>query len=90
MKTSKESDYETRESILKLLSDDELASVSTAETATRLSDGDEYLDLDKLDQGVLRASGAAVPMGRVLTEKAVQGNTWNTILTKLPAPGVRS
>ena len=90
MKTSKESDYKTRESILKLLSDNELASVSTAETATRLSDGDEYLDLDKLDQGVLRASGAAVPMGRVLTKKAVQGNTWNTILTKLPTPVVRS
>jgi hypothetical protein len=90
MKTSKESDYETRESILKLLSDDELASVSTSETATRLSDGDEYLDLDKLDQGVLRASGAAVPMGRVLTKKAVRGTTWNTILTKLPTPVVRS
>jgi hypothetical protein len=29
-------------------------------------------------------------MGRVLTKKAVQGNTWNTILTKLPTPVVRS
>jgi len=33
----------TRENVLKLLSDNEVASVSTAETAPRLLDGEEYL-----------------------------------------------
>jgi hypothetical protein len=86
MKNDKESEYVTRDNILKLLTDDELASVSTAEGATRVADGDEYLDLDQLDQGVLRGRGVnTVPMGRVLTKKAVHANTWATILTKLPA-----
>lgn len=76
----------TRDSILKLLSDDEVAGVSTAETAPRLSDGDEYLDLEQLDQGVRRARGTATPMGRVLPRKAVHESTWRKILTRLPAP----
>jgi len=44
----------TRDNVLKLLSDDEVASVSTAETAPRLLDGEEYLDLEHLDRGVQR------------------------------------
>jgi hypothetical protein len=85
MKTDKEGQYVTRDSILKLLTDDELASVSTAEGAARIADGDEYLDLDQLDQGVLRGRGVnTVPMGRVLTKKAVHANTWAAILAQLP------
>lgn len=45
-------EYVTRDRILKLPSDDEVASVTTAETAAHLSDGDEYLDLEQLNQGV--------------------------------------
>ena len=52
-----------------LLSDDEVASVSTAEAAAGLSDGDECLDLEQLDRGVRRASATATPMGCVLPEK---------------------
>ena len=37
MANNKRIEYVTRDSILKLLSDDEVASVSTAETAARLS-----------------------------------------------------
>ena len=77
-------DYEVRNNILKLLSDEELASVSTAETATRLAEGDEYLDLDKLDEGVKHADGLAVPIARALLRKAVRSSTWNTILAMLP------
>ena len=82
MNQDKRSDYETRERILKLISDDEIASVSTAETG-RLSPGDEYLDLEHLEQGVQRADGTATPIGRVLPRKAVQEATWSKILTQL-------
>ena len=85
MKNDKRSEYLTRDSILKLLSDDEVTTVSTAETAARLADGDEYLDLEQLAQGVQRASGKSVAMGRVLPRKAVHADTWNKILTQLPA-----
>lgn len=79
-------EYETRDTILKMLSDDEVARVSTAETAVRLSDGDEYLDLEQLNRGVQRAPGAATPMGRVLPRKAVDESTWIKILARLATP----
>ena len=78
--------YVTRDTILKLLSDEEVARVSTAETAPRLANGDEYLDLERLDQGVRRADGTAPPMGRVLPRKAVHADTWSRILAQLKAP----
>jgi hypothetical protein len=80
--------YQTRDHILKLLSDDEIARVSTAEVASRLADGDEYLDLGQLDLGVRRASGTNAPMGRVLPRRAVHEHTWGKILTKLASPVV--
>ncbi len=76
----------TRDSVLKLLSDQEVASVSTAETAVRLSDGDEYLDLAHLELGVRRAPGTNTAMGRVLPRKAVQEETWIKILRQLAVP----
>ena len=85
MTTDKRTDYLTRDSLLKLLSDAEVASVSTAETAPKLVDGDEYLDLEQLGRGVQRAPGAVTtPMGRVLPKKAVREATWAAILTQLP------
>ncbi len=41
-------DYLTRESIMRLWSDDEVAAVSTAQTAAHLDHGDEYVDLESL------------------------------------------
>ena len=76
-------EYVTRDSILKLLSDDEVAHVSTAETADRLVSGDEYLDLGQLERGVRRAPDTATPMGRVLPRKAVREDTWAKIVTHL-------
>jgi hypothetical protein len=83
MKNLKRSDYITRDQILKLLSDDEVASVSTAETAIRLADGEAFLDLEQLDRGVQRAKGTGPDMGRVLPKKAVHPDTWNKILAAL-------
>ena len=75
----------TRDSILKLLSDEENARVSTAEAAPRLTEGAEYLDLEHLDRGVQRASAttAKTTMGRVLPRSAVSEETWRKILARL-------
>ena len=86
MHNHEHSEYVTRDSILKLLSDDEVGSVSTAETAARLTTGDEYLDLENIDQGVQRAPGKSTPMGRVVPRKSVHEKTWNKILAHLADP----
>ena len=72
-----------RKAILGVLSDDEVASVSTAEAAAALSDGEEYIDLQALDQGVRRARNTAVTMGQLLPRRAVHEATWNKILIQL-------
>ena len=86
MTTDQRTEYVTRDSILKLLADDEVAKVSMAETAAHLLDGDEYLDLEQLEQGVQRAGGTATPMGRVLPRKSVHASTWSKILAVLVTP----
>ena len=83
MKSDMRSENIARESVLKLLSDDEVASVSTAETATRLLDGEEYLDLEELERGVQQARKAGPAMGHVLPRRAVHKDTWSKILTAL-------
>jgi hypothetical protein len=73
-----------RDNILKMLSDEESAKVSTAETASRLTEGGEYLDLEHLDQGVQRAKAATkATMGHVLPRTAVSDETWSKILAQL-------
>ncbi len=83
MTTDKLAQYRTRDSILQLLSDDEVASVSTAETARGLVVGDEYVDLEQLVHGVQRAGGSRIPMGRLLPKKAVRAETWDKVLGQL-------
>jgi hypothetical protein len=86
MKNLIQSEYATRDGILKLLSDAEIAKLSTAEMAASLAAGDEYLDLERLGQGVQRANGKPTPMGRVLPRKSIQAVTWSSILAQLTAP----
>ena len=86
MKTNERTEYVTRDTILKLLSDEEIARVSTAETAIHLADGDEYVDLEEPDQGVRRALGkATAPMGHLIPRKAVHQHTWRQIVSLLSA-----
>lgn len=73
----------TRDGLLKLLSDDEIGKVSTAETRDKLSDGDEYVDLEKLSLGVQRAPGTVMDMGGVLPRKSVHHETWGKVLRLL-------
>ena len=46
MTDAKRAEQVARDTVLKLLSDEETARVSTAETASRLTEGAEYVDLD--------------------------------------------
>ncbi len=86
MKNEQRAEYVTRETILRLLSDDEIARVSTAETAPQLAFGDEYVDLDEPDRGVCRADGkGTAPMGQLLPRAAVQEKTWRDIVILLTA-----
>ncbi len=87
MNSDKRTAYVTRDDLLKLLSDDEVASVSSAETAA-LSAGDEYLDLEHLDKGVLRAKDKSTPMGHTLPKKAVHERTWSKIMAQLATVSV--
>ena len=90
--TSNKAELLTREAIMKLLSDEEVASVSTSETAPNLPDGTEYLDLEQLERGVQNAAKGAVIMGHILPRKAVHDHTWTLIqaeLAKLKAPHAR-
>jgi hypothetical protein len=73
----------TRENILMLLSDDEVASVCIAETEVRPLEGEEYLDLDDLDQGVRSALGTSPRMSCLLLRRAVHEKTWDKILKQL-------
>jgi hypothetical protein len=87
MKNDRKADYQMRDAVLSLLSDNENAAVCTAETAGALLNGDEYLDLEHLDLGVRQAPWTSTPMGRVLPRKAVQDATWAKILSTLaPSP----
>jgi hypothetical protein len=85
--TDDRSHYMTRTHVLNLLSDAEVARVSNVETAARLDEGDEYLDLEKLDQGVRRADGIMPHMATVLSRKSVEDETWRRILAALQPKG---
>jgi hypothetical protein len=84
MHNQKKIDLVTRDNILMLLSDDEVASVSHLEATAGLLDGEEYLDLDDLERGVRNDfKASATPMGRVLPRRAVQPATWTKIKEQL-------
>jgi hypothetical protein len=83
MQNATRNEYLTRDRIMKLLSDQEVASVATAETAEHLTAGDEYLDLERLHEGVQKAGSSPTPMGRVLPKKAIHESTWGKLLKQL-------
>jgi hypothetical protein len=85
MKNENELELKTRNTILKMLSNDEVGNVSTAETAVNLPKGDEYIDMEQLDRGVQKAGGTAPVMGHVLSRKSVHVATWTKILAEVAA-----
>lgn len=85
MHNDKRTGLVARENIMLLLSDEETASVSNAETAKQLDKGDEYLDLEQLALGVRKAPGGDTPISHMLPRKAVRHETWTKILAVLAA-----
>jgi phosphoserine aminotransferase len=84
MTVAERTEYVTRDTIMKLLSDEEIAKVSNAETAYALVEESEYLDLEHLDKGVQRAqSGMQVSIGNALPRTAVSQDTWDKLLAQL-------
>lgn len=82
---TKRLDLLARDRILKLLSDTELAQVSSAEESTKLAANDEYIDLEHLEHGVRRTPVVPAEAARMLPRSAVSDATWGTILTVLDA-----
>ena len=73
--------YQRRHAVLALLSDEEVARVSTWESEPRLADGEEYIDLARPERGALRAQpSSGVVMKDVLPRAAVSPETWSKIL----------
>ena len=74
----------TRDQILTILSDDEAERVKTGESAAQLAAGDEFIDLSRLELGVLRAVELR-PKEGVLSRKAVNEHTWLKVVANLVA-----
>lgn len=73
--------YRRRHAVLALLSDEEVARVSTLESEPQLAPGEEYLDLARPERGALRAqASSAISMKDVLPRSAVSAETWSKIL----------
>ena len=85
MNNDKRTGLVARENIMQLLSEEEMASVSNAESATQLGKGDEYLDLEQLALGVRKAPDGNTPTSHMLPRKAVRSETWTKILAVLAA-----
>jgi hypothetical protein len=85
MNVDKQIEYVTRSEILNLLTDEEAALVATAETR-RLPEGDEFIDLEHLDRGVLISEGPTTSSRHVLPRAAVRETTWAKIMTILETP----
>jgi len=80
MTDAKRAEHVTREKVLNLLSDEETAKVSMKETATTLIAGDEYLDLEHLEQGIQQAnSTVSVSANNILPRSAISAATWSKI-----------
>ncbi len=81
MTTDSKKNTLTRETILALLTDTEVAKVSRAEDAARLVEGDEYVDLADPAAGVqqVQATPRTAP-GHALPRSAVSDATWSKIV----------
>jgi hypothetical protein len=71
-----------RDDVLAFLSDDERRSLAAAPTH-RFAAGDEFLDLEKLDEGVRTAQGSGPPVVGLLPRSAVHESTWKEVLSYL-------
>jgi hypothetical protein len=85
MKNEERHSYVTRNVILRLLSDDEVARVSTAEARTAVPADAEYVDLENLQRGVQKVGASQVVMSQIIPRSAVSSGTWDQIIARLDA-----
>jgi hypothetical protein len=85
MKPTAEGEYLTRQHVLQLLANGELADLSQGSGSGALRNGDEYLDLEHLALGVQRARTGVTPAAHALSRKSVHEDTWRKILRQLSA-----
>ncbi len=79
-------EYLTRDAIMKLLSDDEIARVSARESGPTLVAGDEYVNLMELTMGVRRMeTDTDIRMSEIVPRSAVAAATWTKICAHLEA-----
>lgn len=83
MKNDQRAAFVSREAILGLLSDEEVARISKAESALRLAKGAEYVDLVHLERGVQNAPTTTSAKGRLLLRSSIRAATWKKILQQL-------
>jgi hypothetical protein len=84
--TSAAAEYAVRETILGMLSDEEVAKVSTGEATSVLGAGQEFIDLGNLGLGIQHVNAATtVKMANVLPRKAVSAETWPKLVDYLAA-----
>ncbi len=83
MRDDRRNRYLTRSALLQRLTDEEVQSVTAAETSERLVDGDVYLDLTRLEQGVRRSRGDTTLTRPVLPKKAFEDTAWKNIVQHL-------
>jgi hypothetical protein len=80
MSTDAKKEVMTREAVLALLSDVEVAKVSRAEGEARLVEGDEYVDLEDLGAGVRQVHSKSSRPTSALPRSAVSDATWAKIV----------
>jgi hypothetical protein len=84
MSASTRHELSARNSIMMLLTDEENARVTTTEAGVSLVEGAEFLDLEQLERGIQRVSGATTPeMAHVIPRSAVGNDTWSKIVAHL-------
>jgi hypothetical protein len=83
MHTDLKNELQARDGIIKLLSDDDVAKVSTAEASPRFTEGDEYIDLEHLSLGVRLVHSPIGSLEHLIPKKAVNDITWTQILALL-------
>lgn len=86
MNHDKRTPYVVRATILGLLSETELARVSSAESGADLADGVEFIDLEHLERGVRHAPRGDTPLAHVLARTSVGDDTWGRIVQSLRKP----
>jgi hypothetical protein len=83
---TRRTEFVTRDAILNMLSDDEIARLSTREGGPALDVGDEYVDLKHLEGGVRRMTATTrVKISDVLPRGVVSDETWSKICARLPS-----